>query len=535
RNLNDVWVWHRRTNLWSEQITLGVPPTPRYGHGMVCDMDGKILILGGCCVSSGDEEKRPMDWEERQQRMEAAADKLRTCYELEDAEAAVTGDFLQREMTGALQGLAGLGTVRSGSECSASPRNDGNVNPALWKDMARSQAWATGQLAAREAETDRQEQHLEAMAQDNAAAQYWADLQGWHKPATLDLTILDPTTMVWSVPLLPKVTGTFPCARMDFCTAVLGRCLVVWGGAQPMGIAHRLVDSEVYVLDLKTMVWCTALPEDTSEGMQPSIDAAAARLRRAQRGLKDAKCRAISAGIPQGRTVEVLEAEAVAAVSVWRYQALSYEATSIESAPMGKSGVDMAVVGQRLFVFGGWGAQKAKGELLVMDVEQPEEKARRLHEEFHHRLERERQERDSQEAQRIRHLAMLEEMRKKEELLAEAAERDLMAIQDERSHHWAVSLPDPPELTKASATTLWLTWKRPELDARGEPLSRSNEEDPMVYTLLMRGGFRDWQVGDKVRVKYAPKSKAALGSAFSHTPAGMSGSVATGLGTGGSS
>lgn len=50
-------------------------------------------------------------------------------------------------------------------------------------------------------------------------------------------------------------------------------------------------------------------------------------------------------------------------------------------------------IGQRIYFVGGWELNRAVGsgaEMIVLDLEQPDERERRLREEFHARLERER-------------------------------------------------------------------------------------------------------------------------------------------------
>lgn len=49
---------------------------------------------------------------------------------------------------------------------------------------------------------------------------------------------------------------------------------------------------------------------------------------------------------------------------------------------------------------------------------------------------------------------------------------------------------------------LWLEWDPPALDAIDQPPDRVLE-----YTLFMRGGFREWEVGDHVRVEYISRAE----------------------------
>lgn len=64
-----------------------------------------------------------------------------------------------------------------------------------------------------------------------------------------------------------------------------------------------------------------------------------------------------------------------------------------------------------------------------------------------------------------------------------------------------------PRLRYASSTTLWLEWDQPSVDSMGCPL-----HDRVEYILYMRGGFREWEEGDRVLVEYVGRAqrKAAL-------------------------
>lgn len=66
----------------------------------------------------------------------------------------------------------------------------------------------------------------------------------------------------------------------------------------------------------------------------------------------------------------------------------------------------------------------------------------------------------------------------------------------------------PPRLRCRNSTTLWLEWDRPTVDAVGK-----HPADRVEYTLYMRGGFREWEVGDRVLVDCM--SKAARKAAAS--------------------
>ncbi|CAN0505952.1 unnamed protein product, partial [Ectocarpus sp. 8 AP-2014] len=83
-----------------------------------------------------------------------------------------------------------------------------------------------------------------------------------------------------------------------------------------------------------------------------------------------------------------------------------------------------------------------------------------------------------------------------------------------------------PRLRHANSTTLWLEWDRPSTDAVGKPPGRRLE-----YTLYMSGGFREWEVGDRVLVEYmsrAQRKAAASNSTITTSSVTDAGSLAGG-------
>lgn len=69
-----------------------------------------------------------------------------------------------------------------------------------------------------------------------------------------------------------------------------------------------------------------------------------------------------------------------------------------------------------------------------------------------------------------------------------------------------------PRLRCANASTLWLQWDRPKVDAIGNPPS-----DRVEYTLYMCGGFREWAVGDHVLVEYMSRAQRKVVASSSVT------------------
>jgi Galactose oxidase, central domain len=74
---SDVWFWNTVTHEWTEQIVTGLPPAARFGHSMLlCGEQGRILVLGGCCVSAVQEIARPKDWDKTELQLRLAAEEV---------------------------------------------------------------------------------------------------------------------------------------------------------------------------------------------------------------------------------------------------------------------------------------------------------------------------------------------------------------------------------------------------------------------------------------------------------------------------
>lgn len=75
--------------------------------------------------------------------------------------------------------------------------------------------------------------------------------------------------------------------------------------------------------------------------------------------------------------MQVIQAEAVVAVNQWKVRVVEDEMRSARTSPRPRAAHSGCAVGHRVLYFGGWGAGEAVGEILVLDVEQPNEKERR--------------------------------------------------------------------------------------------------------------------------------------------------------------
>lgn len=96
-------------------------------------------------------------------------------------------------------------------------------------------------------------------------------------------------------------------------------------------------------------------------------------------------------GALNGKTVELCEAQAILEVCKWRRSMLQKEQTEQSCAPIPRWGATLLAHGQRMFYIGGWDiSQQAvrQGQTMVLNVEQPHERTRRLEDEYKAKLER---------------------------------------------------------------------------------------------------------------------------------------------------
>jgi hypothetical protein len=218
------------------------------------------------------------------------------------------------------------------------------------------------------------------------------------------------------------------------------------------------------------------------------------------------------------------QAEAVAAVGVWRLRTLIKQLYYTPAPPANCGAIAAANIGQRVFVFGGLRGDKTTSKTaFILDLEQPEERCRRRVDEFHQLLERQRVLRVAAESEELRRAAKAEAIREREEKAREVYELQLMAVEDAHSSQWELTVAPVPYLTGATATALWIAWDRPLLMGNGTSVptatsctassaasaSSSDGSDSgsaqLEYALYMRGGWREWKTGDAVRVQYESK------------------------------
>jgi hypothetical protein len=209
---------------------------------------------------------------------------------------------------------------------------------------------------------------------------------------------------------------------------------------------------------------------------------------------------------------------------VWRLRRLTKQLYYTPAPPANCGALAAASIGQRVFLFGGLrGAKTTSKSAFILDLEQPEERSRRRVDEFHQLLERQRVLRVAAESEELRRAAKAEAIREREEKAREVHELQLMAVEDAHSSQWELTVAPVPYLTGATATALWIAWDRPLLMGNGTNVltaatdssaTNSDASDSgsvqLEYALYMRGGWREWQTGDAVRVQYAPKLTQSL-------------------------
>ena len=527
-NFNDLWIYDIHKQEWSDPVCIGVPPSPRHGHVVVSLDDTRIMVLGGCDVSPRDESGIPRNIDALDNQLQAASQKLEECYALEKAEAAVAGLVLEGE-------AANLG----------------------WRDLARLGAQAAAAVAKRERDTALAAQELNAVLQERAGTMYWAKINSSHSRAFVtgvhdhryvDVVLLDVSSKVWTEPNAPPCTGKLPLARMNHTAVNLAGKIIVVGGCHPTTSRVTVSDGDVHVLDVASWRWSVPTVEDTPAAMLPTLNAAATAVRRAKRVLEDAIGTACSMGVPGSRSLDVAESEAMLKVCEWRLATLQRQVGALKSAPRGRYGHAAVAMGQRIYFVGGWEEDRCVGsgtEIVVLDLEQADERERRTREEFHARLERERRIQEFLDEQSRKQREYEDRIRIAAEREREADETAKMEFEDLLSRLPPKTFAPTPTLKFANKHTIWVKWNRVLFDSQARPLHPSD----VTYILKARGGFVNFDVGASVLVLAVPKegsteqnSLVSKKKSSKHAATSMSGgasitskggsSVATGMSVG---
>lgn len=303
RMFNDVWTWDIETRCWADQIVVGAPPFGRYGHALLTCSDERVLVLGGCCVSTDAEKALPADADELQRRLEHQAEEVVRAHDLEEAEVAV-GLFANYAKL-----LPPDRNRRNTNVVSASSRYERDARThKKWRLACQRRARLAATLAAREKSSAAQGKLLRDISHEIDASAYWATLQSRNPLREVDATYLDTENMIWSADVPQGGTrrgAGAPSARMLFSAVVMGSKVVMWGGCSPTAKRIQIAEGGVHVFDTIRSVWSRSLGRSLPESLQPRADAARRGLRRAERLLHEAKQRALTLGAPGGRTVQV--------------------------------------------------------------------------------------------------------------------------------------------------------------------------------------------------------------------------------------
>jgi hypothetical protein len=473
RNLDDLWIWSNRLLCWEHALAGGIPPAPRFGHSLLLCPEGRVMVMGGCLISPREESEALEEAHDLQLQFRKAVDAA--------AESRMQeGELLRRAAS--LRHFPGDGA------------------------FARSQAMCMADLAFAEGVTDKKEQSvLELKTKADAAEWRARDVQhgGMGNRSgrkRMDTLFLQYEIMMWEVELSerPRVgAAPPPSQRMLFSASVAGQRAVVWGGALPATSTIQPVeDSSVYVMDLRSCQWMVTRPAPHSKSAErgqfaaaPSsyavLEAAIAQLRLSRASL--------TATRKWGSHMEALEAEAAAAVALWRVNTLRADVSIHEGRPpKPRAGANCASAGSRVFLWGGYFEnllEEAKGSedgMLILDLEQPLERFRRLEREFHLRLERERVALDDREALLEKQAAAARAAAAEAEARARAEEALAMTDEDARSTLDPLSRPPAP---RCGGTTpfgaLLICW---------DPLPAARPSMVVDYMLWMRQHGQGWEI-----------------------------------------
>lgn len=286
---NDVWTWDVVARRWIDQVVIGVPPLARYGHALLACRDKRVLILGGCCVSTVADKALPLSQNERHRRVCDAAEELSRAYHLEEAELTL-GMFVN---------YANIGNI-------APPANR---HPKRFsKDLSQRRARLAAAVAAREKDVAKRAKALNDALLEDEALTYWARLHSRNPLGQVDATFLNTDSMAWEVKLTESRRQNermVPSARMHFSAVMIEQSVIVWGGSHPTAERMLPVEDGVHIFDTSTCTWSRPPGYENPDGIQPLLEAARQKSCRAQRALFQAKQRAMSLGAPGGRTLQV--------------------------------------------------------------------------------------------------------------------------------------------------------------------------------------------------------------------------------------
>lgn len=408
---------------WIRCISVGVTPSPRYGHQMVL-YDCELLILGGCTVSpqseivgqtfSPGESLHMMNLNSHLQEQYAVENKLTV---LSSSNLYVKSQQLQQQ--------------------------PGQSSDNL-KDLIAYSSQISGLLASQERDTRAAEQAFVDAYKTAKATSYYNKQKARHANPLVDLYFLDTSQhetslIAWKEKKFPKFTGRMPSCRMHFNAAVVGHSLFVVGGVVPTALTMKLVEAtghaEIFVLDLVTHHWHTPTPINSTEYIRASLQLVKNDLAKAKGRVAAEQSMGFSLGARNGITKEYMLAIAYQNVLTWRQAKIEEDLQESErktTTPVACFGACFTAVKQRMLYFGGWSStlQKVPAGLMFLNVEHEYEKHRRVQEEYCAKMERDL--RAEEEKLALQNLVSVYELRAKREAEQRAMEQEkkAMAFQD---------------------------------------------------------------------------------------------------------
>ena len=180
------------------------------------------------------------------------------------------------------------------------------------------------------------------------------------------------------------------------------------------------------------------------------------------------------------------------------------------SPPTRRTRCASAIHGYRIFVHGGWRSDRCLRDLIAIDLEEPDERQRRLKEEFSVRLEREIRGKGVADAMNKREREYQDELCAALQRKKQSYECSCMALEDKLSALPPLTRGPMPRCVCANASTIWLQWDSVTKDARGLPIEKNNDStDTVYYYLSMKAGFSPIAVGQRVRVAHVKRMKTS--------------------------
>lgn len=370
---------------WGRCISVGSPPSPRYGHQVVVyEGSREIIILGGCTVSPESEiVGQTFSTEESLQLMNLNSH-LQEQYALENKLTILSSSNLH---------------IRSNGSLEDSARMQGGDS---LKELVAYSSQISGHLAHQERETRIAEQAFMDAYKTAKATSYFNKQRARHSNPIVDVYFLDvshhATAMFsWKDKRFPKFVGPVPACRSHFNAAIVGQWMFVLGGIVPTALTMKPVEAtgkaEVFVLDLQSHQWTTPTPINSVEYIKATMQFTNNDLAKAKSRVDAERSMGYSLGAPNGITREYMLAMAYCNVIQWRKARLQedlHHSESITTSPAACFGGCFTTIHQRILYFGGWNCQTQKlvPGVMFLNVEQEYEKHRRLQEEYCAKVER---------------------------------------------------------------------------------------------------------------------------------------------------